>query len=161
MSVHNYVQKSGKQDVRAQLRDAAAGLSPWDTIPPDRLAAIGRRCGPAEIAQIIAAIDDFSAERAALPGWDGDSHADIGRAQETYMAILSHVREHYRDAAAAGLKSASPDTRRWVTLALERIGPATLPALRAARDTEADVETRAFMTEAIGRLEADRGFSRD
>ncbi len=149
------------QGIRAQVREAAAGLSPWEAIPEDRLAAIGTACGAAEIAEIIAIIDDLSAERAALPDWDGDSHADIGRAQELYVAILGHVPERCREAAAEGLNSASPDTRRWVTLALERMGTATLPALRTARDAEMDGNTRAFMTGAIGRLDAAENLPRD
>ncbi|MCB1499583.1 MAG: hypothetical protein KDK07_07300 [Bauldia sp.] len=85
MSVHNYVQSQRKQGVREHIRAAAAGLNPWESIPEDRLAAIGRRCGESEIADIIAILDGLSAERADLPDWDGDSPADIGRAQEFYM----------------------------------------------------------------------------
>lgn len=83
----------------------------------------------------------------------------IARAQATYVAILGHVPPDCRRAVAAGLASASPDSRRWLTLALEALGPAALPALRAACDAELDLHTRQFMTEAVGRLEAAAGAS--
>jgi hypothetical protein len=154
VSVHNYVQKSEKQGIGAQLRAARAGLSPWELTPADRLATIGRLCGEDEIAEAIAILDDLSAERAALPAWDGDGSDDIAQAQESYVAILGHVPPDCLLSVAAGLASASPDTRRWLTLALEALGPAALPALRAACDAEPDTNTRQFMTEAVGRLEA-------
>jgi hypothetical protein len=140
--------------IRAAVRDAAAGLTPWDPIPAERLAAIGRRCGEDEIAEVITILDGLSAEREALPDWDGDTSDDIAKAQSSYAAILEHVPGARLPAVAAGLASASPDTRRWLTLALAAHGAAALPALRAARDAEPDANTRKFMTEAIGRLEA-------
>ena len=154
MSVHNYVQKSEKQGIGAQVRAARAGLGPWESMPASRLADIGRRCGTAEIAEMIGILDDLSQEKEALPAWDGDSGDDIARAQAMYAGILGHVPAACRDGVARGLASRSPDTRRWLALALEAIGPATLTCLRAARDAEPDDHTRQFMTEVVGRLEA-------
>ena len=140
--------------IRAQLREAKADLSPWDAIPEDRLAAIGRRCGEAEVAEILAILDGLSAERAALPAWDGDTSDDIARAQSAYATILGHVPPACLPAVAAGLASPSADSRRWLALALEAIGPIALPTLRAACDAEQDATTRQYMTKAVGRLEA-------
>jgi hypothetical protein len=140
--------------IRAAVRDAATGSSPWDPIPAERLAAIGRRCGEAEIAEVIAVLDELSAEREALPDWDGDSSDDIAKAQSSYASILGHVPGPRLPAVVVGLASASADTRRWLTLALEAHGAAALPALRGARDAERDPATRQFMTAAVGRLEA-------
>jgi hypothetical protein len=140
--------------IAAQVRAARAGLGPWESLPDARLAEIGRRCGGAEIAEIIAILDDLSAERAALPAWDGDSSDAIARALAMYAGILGPVPPDYLPAVAAGLASASPDTRRWLALALAAMGATALPALRAARDAEPDTNTRKFMTEVVGRLEA-------
>jgi hypothetical protein len=142
--------------IRDWVRAANDGLRPWSSIPEDRLAAIGRRCGPDEVAAIIALLDELSQSRADLPAWDGDSYDDIGKAQAMYMHILGAVDAGHLAAVAAGLRSGSWDTRGWVTLALERHGAPALPALHAARDAEPDANTRQFMTEAVGRLEAGR-----
>lgn len=140
--------------IREALRAARAGLSPWAPTPAERLTAIGRSCGPLEVAEAIALIEDLSAERAALPAWDGDTSDDIAQAQSAYATILGHVPPACLPAIAAGLASPSADTRRWLTLALETHGPEALPALRAARNAEGDATTRQFMTEAVGRLDA-------
>lgn len=145
--------------VRDWVRAAKDGLGPWNSIPDDRLATIGRRCGPEEVAAIIAILDDLSRNRAALPAWDGDSYDDIGKAQAMYVHILGTVGAGHLAAVADGLRSGSWDTRGWVTLALERHGAPALPALHAARDAETDANTRQFMTEAVGRLEAATGAS--
>ena len=154
MSVHRYVHNRHSQVIRAEVRAARAGLGPWDPLPEDRLAAIGRRCGEVEVAEILAILDGLSAERAALPAWDGDSSDDIASAQSAYTTILGHVPPACLPAVAAGLASPLPDTRRWLTLALETLGAEALAALRAAREAEEDATTRQFMTEAVGRLEA-------
>jgi hypothetical protein len=138
------------------VREAAAGLGPGETIPDDRLAAIGHRCGPEDVAAIVAILDDLSRSRAALPAWDGDSYDDVGKAQAMYAHILGNVDAERLAAVADGFRSGSWDTRSWVALALERHGAPALPALRAARDAETDANTRQFMIEAVERLETAR-----
>jgi hypothetical protein len=142
--------------VRDWVRAAKDGLTPWDSIPDDRLAAIGRRCGPEDVTAIIAVLDELSRSRAALPAWDGDSYDDVGKAQAMYVHVLGDVDGSHLAAVADGLRSESWDTRGWVTLALERHGAPALPALRAARDAETDANTRQFMIEAVERLETAR-----
>ena len=140
--------------LRSWLREARAGLGPGDRTPAATLADIGRRCGAGEIDDALAILDGLAGEKAALPEWDGDSADDVSAAQATYMRILGHVVRELIPAVATGLRSPEADTRRWVTLAIEMHGATALAFLRPAADTEPEATTRAFMIEAIARIES-------
>jgi len=139
-------------NVRRLLIAARNGLSPWEVTPAAKLTDVARQCGPAEVAEAIAEIDALARERAGTPEWDGDAQADIGRAQETYMRILGQVDDALLPEIARGLGSTEPETRRWVTLALEMHGAAACGLLEAALATETDESLRQWIGEALGRL---------
>ncbi len=138
--------------VRRLLIAAREGLSPWDATPAERLIDVARQCGAAEVAEAIDEIAALSRERAEVPEWDGDASADIGKAQETYAAILGQVDGALLPAVARGLNHTDAETRRWVVLALEKHGAPARPLLQAALKAETDEGLRQWMAEALGRL---------
>lgn len=98
-------------NLKMLVRDARHGLGHWDDLPIDRLAAIGEKCGVAEIEAAIVWLDELSRERDALPTWDGDSQDDIARAQEMLHRILANVPGRYIEIVASGLQSLEWHTR--------------------------------------------------
>lgn len=137
------------------LRDARRDLGPWDSIPADRLAAIAKKCGIAEIEAAIVWLDELARERDALPDWDGDSQDDIAKAQEVLRDILASVPDRYIEAVAGGLHSPEWGTRVHVALALARHDHASaLPILRAALMRETDETARRIVAMVLADAES-------
>lgn len=101
------------------LRQARAGLSPWDRLTPQGLAALAAKLTADEIPDIVAALDDLAIAKSELPQWDGDSADDISDAQATHAAILQLLLADHRNAVEAALASPYEQTRMWVRLALD------------------------------------------
>lgn len=137
------------------IRDARRDLGPWDSIPADRLAAMAKTCGIAEIEAAIVRLDELARERDALPDWDGDSQDDIARAQEMLRDILARVPDRYIGIVASGLHSPERGTRVHVALALAGHDHATaLPILRAALTRETDETTRRIVAMVLADAES-------
>jgi len=146
-------QQAEEPHVRRLLIAARAGLEPWESTPPDRLAVVARQCGAAEVAEAVAEMDILSRARAEVPDWDGDAHEGIGSAQEVWTRILGQVDGALLDDVAAGLKIAeATETRRWLVLAIELHGEPGISRLWAAREDELDEDVRRTMDEALARL---------
>lgn len=140
-----------------RMQDARRTLGPWDDIPAARLAGIGDQCGIAEIEAAIIWLDDLSRERDALPDWDGDSHDDIARAQESLHAILASVPARYTGIVACGLQSSEWGTRVHIAMALARHDQATaLPILREALAREENETARQLIAMALTKAEGGR-----
>lgn len=101
------------------VKEARAGLSPWDALPPQRRAELAGKLTSGDIPDIIAALDDLAIAKSELPQWDGDSADDISSAQHRHSAILQLLLEQNRSAVEAGLSSPHEQTRMWVRLALD------------------------------------------
>ena len=138
--------------IRRLLIAARDGLAPWDATPAARLAGVARRCGATEVGEAIAEIAALERERAEVPAWDGDAQADIGKAQETYAAILGQVDAALLPALGEGLSHPDGAVRRWIVLALERHGPAARDRLSAALAAETDADLRQWIEAALARL---------
>jgi len=134
------------------MAEARRGLGPWDSVPADRLAAVARQCGAAEIAAIVADLDRLSAAFAALPEWDGDSQDDISAVQSRHAQILGLVAAALLPAIAAGLSSPLTRTRMWVALGLEPHGRLAVPALEEGLAHEIDPQVRQTLSGVLGRL---------
>ncbi len=138
------------------VRDARHDLGPWDELPEERLAAIGEKCGVAEIEAAIVWLDELSREGDALPEWDGDSQDDIARARETLHRILARVPGRYIEIVASGLHSPEWRTRVHIAMALTGHDRTTaLPILRDALAREEDETARQLITMTLANAESD------
>lgn len=138
------------------VRDARRDLGPWDSLPADRLAAIGEKCGLAEIEAALVWLDDLARERDALPEWDGDSQDDIAKAQEMLHGILASVPDRYIGIVAGGLHSPEWGTRVHIARALAGQDHATaLPILREALTRETDETARQLIAMALADAESE------
>lgn len=138
------------------VRDARHDLGPWDELPEDRLAAIGEKCGVAEIEAAIDWLDELSREGDALPEWDGDSQDDIARAREMLHGILARVARRYVEIVASGLRSPEWRTRVHIAMALAGHDHAVaLPILRGALAREENETARQLIAMALANAEND------
>ncbi|MCB1488175.1 MAG: hypothetical protein KDJ88_12050 [Bauldia sp.] len=139
--------------IRQLIVEAAEGLDPWEAIPEARLTGVAVRCGPAEVAEIVAELEKLAEERRALPEWDGDSSDDIWRVQKMYGDILGQLDPALLGEVAKGFASPDADARMWVVIGLESHGTPALSPLRERLGSEADETVRQVIAAAIGRLE--------
>ena len=138
------------------VRDTRRDLGPWDDLPEDRLAAIGEKCGVAEIDAAIDWLDELSREGDALPEWDGDSQDDIARAREMLHGILARVARRYVEIVASGLRSPEWRTRVHIAMALAGHDHAVaLPILRGALAREENETARQLIAMALANAESD------
>jgi hypothetical protein len=139
------------------VRDFRHDLGPWDELPEERLAAIGEKCGVAEIEAAIVWLDELSREGDALPEWDGDSQDDIARARETLHRILARVPGRYIEIVASGLHSPEWRTRVHIAMALAGHDRTTaLPSLRDALAREEDETAHQLITMTLANAESER-----
>ncbi|WP_186388281.1 HEAT repeat domain-containing protein [Stappia sp. TSB10P1A] len=138
------------------VRDARQDLGPWDELPEDRLAAIGEKCGVAEIVAAIVWLDELSRETDALPEWDGDSQDDIARARAMLHGILARVPGRYIEIVASGLQSPEWHTRVHIAMALAGHDRArALPILRDALTREEDETARQLIAIILADAESE------
>ena len=100
------------------ISDARLGPSPWDAFPEAAIARIARQCEATDIADILVEMEHLSAEKNALPAWDGDAQDDVAKAQELLACILAAVAEPLRAQVAKGLESPDALTGAYVQEAL-------------------------------------------
>ncbi|WP_127144995.1 hypothetical protein [Pelagibacterium montanilacus] len=105
--------------LRQMLASHSAGLPRGQSIPLERAPDIARSCGLLEIEEVFVRLDRLAREKLALPQWDGDSSDDISEGQHFFAQVLAHVPDRYRDRVSELCRSADPETRRWVDVALE------------------------------------------
>lgn len=99
------------------IANAKAGLGPWEPLPAERIPTIARALTAADIADIIASLDDLAQEKAETPAWDGDTRDDIARTQELFARLVAAVPPALRAQVDAALANAVDETRQWVALA--------------------------------------------
>ena len=102
------------------IRDVAPDRGPYHAFPDSAAAEVARQCSPADIAEIIAEIENLSAEKNALPDWDGDAQDMVARAQELLAGILAAAPARLLPAITKGLMSQDELARQYVGIALEQ-----------------------------------------
>lgn len=87
-------------------------------------ASIAEECGPAEVEDLLAALDELSRAReehdASDESWDGDASDDMWRAQKCYAGLLVLVASRFPLEVAKGLRSVHGHTRFWVAYTFEK-----------------------------------------
>ena len=99
------------------IADAKAGLAPWEPLPAERIPAIGGALTAADIADIVASLDDLAREKSQVPTWDGDTCDDIARTQQLFARLVVSVPPPLHSHLDAVLQGARAETREWVALA--------------------------------------------
>lgn len=75
---------------------------------------IAQNCGPDEVRDVIAKLDELALQKERTEEWDGDSLDDVWRAQKDFSGLLERLTSQYPKEIAVGLKSDYPETRYWV-----------------------------------------------
>jgi len=73
------------------LREASAGLPPWQNIPQSKWADIARQCSDAEAEEIRARIASLETELLETEEWDGDTRDDIHEMIWMFNNILAQI----------------------------------------------------------------------
>lgn len=140
--------------IQTLIAKALAGQGPYARLSGSALTDVAGQCGPAEVADILAFLGELSAERDALPDWDGDSADDIARAAETLRAVLAHAAPALIPEIARGLDDADARVRAHTAMALAGHGRQAEALLRAQLARETDATARALMSMALDELAA-------
>jgi len=100
------------------IAEAKGDLPAWTSTPKECVPIVAARCEATDITDLLNALDELAKEKSELPQWDGDTHDDIGRAQELFARILASVPLELRTLVETGLTERSEETRTWLRLAL-------------------------------------------
>jgi HEAT repeat protein len=127
----------------------------WEHVPYDKVSALAKLCGPAEVDQLIQeleALNDADLEEDA-----GDVSEQYGRLRTAYSQALGEVGEPAVDPLLAVLGSDNPRTRAYAARALGLIGSTrAFDPLVALLAQEGEHLTRLSLLEALGGLGDER-----
>jgi HEAT repeat protein len=127
----------------------------WELIPYDKISALARLCGSAEVDHLIRQLDALN--DADLVDDAGDVGDEYWRLRTAYSQALAEVGETAIEPLLRALGSESSKTRAYAAKALGRIGTgrACSPII-ALLATETDDVIRMSLIEALGGLRDER-----
>jgi hypothetical protein len=139
------------EDTLAEIKRECA----WEHIPYDRVSALARLSGPAEVDRLIRELDAL--DDADLEGDAGDLGDEYWRLRTAYGRALTEVGEPAVGPLLRALNSLNPHTRAFVALALGGIGARNaFGPIAALLMKEEDGLTRMSLIEALGELRDER-----
>lgn len=100
------------------IKQARGDLPPWASLPEECIPIVAAHCELPDLADLLDELDNLAKEKTELPDWDGDSHADIGKAQELFARILAALPRELQPHLLERLKGRNQETQDWVQLAL-------------------------------------------
>ena len=122
----------------------------WEQIPYDKISALAKISGPAEVAHLIAELDKL--DDADLEGDAGDMADEYWRLRIAYSQALAEVGEPAVEPLLRALGSANPETRGCAANALGRIGtPRAFDPIVALLVAEPEDTNMVFLS-ALGHL---------
>ena len=127
----------------------------WEQIPYNKISALARLCGPAEIDHLIRELDDL--DDTDLVGDAGDMGDEYWRLRTSYSQALAEVGEPAIEPLLRALESANPNTRSYSATALGRIGtPRAFDPIVALLSSERQDITRISLIGSLGDLRDER-----
>jgi HEAT repeat protein len=130
----------------------------WEHIPYDKITALARVCGPAEVDQLIRELN--SLDDADLVDDAGDVGDDYWRLRTAYSQTLAEVGEPAVEPLLRALGSENPETRLYAARALGLIvTPRAFDPIVALLAGEQEDTTRMGLIEALGNLRDARAVS--
>jgi HEAT repeat protein len=139
------------RDLLAEIQGACA----WERIPHDKISALARQCGPAEVDQLICELDALN--DADLVNDAGDTSDKYWRLRTAYSQALAEVGEVAVEPLLRALGSANPQTRAFGARALGLIGAQrAFDPIAALLATESDDTIQMSLMEALGGLRDER-----
>jgi HEAT repeat protein len=127
----------------------------WEHIPYDKISALVRLCGPAEVDHLIRELDAL--DDADLVDDAGDIGDEYWRLRTAYSQALAEVGEIAIEPLLRALGSENSKTRAYAAKALGRIGTKqAFSPIMARLATETDDVIRMSLIEALGELRDER-----
>jgi HEAT repeat protein len=127
----------------------------WEHIPSDKISALARLCGSAEVNHLIGELDALN--DAVLLDDAGDIGDEYWRLRTAYSQALAEVGQTAIEPLLRALGSANPKTRAYAAKALGRIGTErAFSPISALLATESDDVIRLSLIEALGALRDER-----
>jgi HEAT repeat protein len=127
----------------------------WEHIPYDKISALARLCGPAEVDRLIRELDALN--DADLVNDAGDIGDEYWRLRTAYSQALAEVGEAAVEPLLRALGSENPKSRAYVARALGLLGARrAFDPIVALLATENDDTIRTSLMEALGRLRDER-----
>ena len=123
----------------------------WEHVPYDKISALAKLCGSAEVALLIRELDTLN--DADLEDDAGDIGDDYCRLRTAYSQALAEVGQPAIGQLMKALNSKNPWTRSGSARALGRIGATeAFPALVNLLKTEFEFNMRLEMMQSLGEL---------
>jgi HEAT repeat protein len=127
----------------------------WEQIPYDKIAALARLCGPAEVDHLIDTLDGLD----DVDLWDdaGDMGDEYWRLRIAYSQTLAGVGESAVEPLLHALSRENPKTRVYAARALGLIGtPRAFEPIVTLLAQETDAPLRIPLIEVLGQLRDER-----
>lgn len=127
----------------------------WETIPFEKISALARLCGLAEVNHLITEMDALNDADLVIDA--GDIGDEYWRLRTAYSQALAEVGETAIEPLLRALGSENKQTRAYAAKALGQIGTARASnPILALLATEADDVIRMSMIQALGGLRDER-----
>lgn len=130
----------------------------WEHIAYEKISALARVCGPAEVERLIRELDAL--DDADLVNDAGDRGDEYWRLRIAYSQALAEVGEPAIEPLLRALNSHNPETRAYAARALGLIGtPRAFDPIVALLAKESNDTTRMSLIEALGGLGDERAIA--
>jgi HEAT repeat protein len=127
----------------------------WEHVPLDKVSALAKLCGPAEIDCLIQELE--SLDDSDLEGDAGDVGDEYWRLRTAYSQALAEIGEPAIEPLIQALSSQSPSGRAYAARALGLIGTTrAFSPIVAQLAREEDGDAKLLMIEALGGIGGDQ-----